>query len=74
MTDSTRQAELLDQFLDVLLREPGYLAHQELDEETARFARAVALVERSVAPDPRVRDRVWQRTLAAARAGGRTLI
>ena len=30
----------------------------------ARFTRAVALVERSVAPDPRVRDRVWQRTLA----------
>ncbi|MBI4494893.1 MAG: hypothetical protein HY690_19130, partial [Chloroflexi bacterium] len=66
MTDTAHQVELLDQFLDTIVREPGTVAPQELDEEEARFIRAVALVERGVAPSPTVRERVWHRVLVAA--------
>lgn len=49
MNDTRRQADLLDQFLDTMLRQPSAVAPPELGQETARFVRALARVERGSA-------------------------
>lgn len=60
------EAELFDQFLDALRRDPKAAPPPGLDAETADFIRALVAAERQPAPPAPVRDRVWHKALTLA--------
>jgi tetratricopeptide (TPR) repeat protein len=59
-------AELFDQYLDALRRDPNAAPPAGLDAESAAFIRVLAAAEKPSASTDAVRDRVWHKALSLA--------
>ncbi|MEO8606255.1 MAG: hypothetical protein ABI690_00110 [Chloroflexota bacterium] len=62
------EADLFDQYLDTLRRNPDAAPPSGLDSETATFIRALAAAERSPAPPQSIQDRIWHKALTLAQS------
>jgi tetratricopeptide (TPR) repeat protein len=60
------EAELFDQYLDALRRDPKAAPPPDLDAETAAFIRELVAAEQQPAPMKSLQDRVWHKTLTLA--------